>query len=58
MECLVQGAVLDRPGVCPQEVYDIMLGCWQTDPQLRPSIQELHTLLLLLGKSYPVYPEP
>ncbi|KAG7273689.1 hypothetical protein CRUP_017442 [Coryphaenoides rupestris] len=55
MECLVQGAVLDRPGACPQEVYDIMLGCWQTDPQLRPNIQEVHTLLLLLGKSSPVY---
>ncbi|KAK0150033.1 NT-3 growth factor receptor [Merluccius polli] len=55
MECLVQGGVLDRPRSCPKEVYDIMLGCWQTDPQLRLNIQELHTLLLLLGKSSPVY---
>ncbi|KAJ3594140.1 hypothetical protein NHX12_006472 [Muraenolepis orangiensis] len=55
MECLVQGGVLDRPRSCPKEVYDIMLGCWQTDPQLRLSIQELHSLLLLLGKSSPVY---
>ncbi|CAL8243609.1 unnamed protein product [Lota lota] len=55
MECLVQGAVLDRPRACPKEVYDIMLGCWQTDPQLRLTIQELHRLLLLLGKTSPIY---
>lgn len=55
IECITQGRVLERPRACPKEVYDVMLGCWQQEPQQRLSIKEIHKILLALGKATPVY---
>ncbi|XP_063046178.1 NT-3 growth factor receptor [Engraulis encrasicolus] len=55
IECITQGRVLERPRLCPKEVYDVMLGCWQRDPQQRLSIKEIHNILFALGKATPVY---
>ncbi|XP_030620802.1 NT-3 growth factor receptor isoform X2 [Chanos chanos] len=55
IECITQGRVLDRPRLCPKEVYDIMLGCWQREPQQRLHIKDIQKALYALGKATPVY---
>ncbi|KAF1671090.1 NT-3 growth factor receptor, partial [Pygoscelis papua] len=55
IECITQGRVLERPRVCPKEVYDIMLGCWQREPQQRLNIKEIYKILHALGKATPIY---
>lgn len=55
IECITQGRVLQRPRTCPQEVYELMLGCWQREPHMRKSIKGIHTLLQNLAKASPVY---
>ncbi|XP_052400204.1 NT-3 growth factor receptor-like isoform X3 [Carassius gibelio] len=55
IECITQGRVLERPRLCPKEVYDIMLGCWQREPQQRLNIKDIQKILYTLGKASPVY---
>uniref|UniRef100_G3PPI8 Tyrosine-protein kinase receptor n=1 Tax=Gasterosteus aculeatus aculeatus TaxID=481459 RepID=G3PPI8_GASAC len=55
IECITQGRVLDRPRICPKEVYDIMLGCWQREPQQRLNIKDIQKVLFAMGKATPVY---
>lgn len=55
IECITQGRVLERPRVAPKEIYDIMLGCWQREPQLRLNIKEICKILQVLGKASPIY---
>ncbi|MBN3312337.1 NTRK3 factor, partial [Atractosteus spatula] len=55
IECITQGRVLERPRVCPKEVYDIMLGCWQREPQQRLNVKDIQKILYALGKATPVY---
>ena len=37
--------LLERPQLCPKEVYELMLECWQRDPNDRPSFREIHLFL-------------
>ncbi|XP_041853238.1 NT-3 growth factor receptor-like [Melanotaenia boesemani] len=55
IECITQGRVLERPRLCPKEVYDIMLGCWQREPQQRLNIKDIQKMLFTLMKTTPVY---
>ncbi|KAM7330642.1 hypothetical protein ACRRTK_009831 [Alexandromys fortis] len=55
IECITQGRVLERPRVCPKEVYDVMLGCWQREPQQRLNIKDIFKILQALGKATPIY---
>ncbi|XP_045073402.1 NT-3 growth factor receptor-like, partial [Coregonus clupeaformis] len=55
IECITQGRVLDRPRVCPKEVYELMLGCWQREPQQRLTIKDMQKVLCAMGKATPVY---
>ncbi|TKS74063.1 NT-3 growth factor receptor [Collichthys lucidus] len=55
IECITQGRVLERPRICPKEVYDIMLGCWQREPQQRLNIKDIQKMLFTLMKATPVY---
>uniref|UniRef100_A0A3B3Q8J6 Tyrosine-protein kinase receptor n=1 Tax=Paramormyrops kingsleyae TaxID=1676925 RepID=A0A3B3Q8J6_9TELE len=55
IECITQGRVLERPRLCPKEVYDVMLGCWQREPQQRLNIKDMQKILYALGKATPVY---
>ena len=41
--------LLEQPKKCPQEVYDVMLKCWSSDPKLRATFEELHTALSSLA---------
>ncbi|XP_027003484.1 epithelial discoidin domain-containing receptor 1 isoform X2 [Tachysurus fulvidraco] len=36
---------LARPAVCPQGLYELMLGCWNRDCKLRPSFTQIHSFL-------------
>uniref|UniRef100_A0AAY4DKF0 receptor protein-tyrosine kinase n=1 Tax=Denticeps clupeoides TaxID=299321 RepID=A0AAY4DKF0_9TELE len=55
IDCITQGRVLERPRLCPKEVYDIMLGCWQREPQQRLNVKDIQKILYALGKATPVY---
>ncbi|RVE63241.1 hypothetical protein OJAV_G00165650 [Oryzias javanicus] len=55
IECITQGRELERPRTCPKEVYQLMQGCWQREPQQRTVIKEIHSRLLALVKNPPVY---
>ncbi|KAI6228751.1 Tyrosine-protein kinase receptor [Aphelenchoides fujianensis] len=41
MEMVAAGARLDVPVGTPQELYNIMLRCWSTNPEYRPTFEEL-----------------
>ncbi|XP_053736922.1 epithelial discoidin domain-containing receptor 1 isoform X1 [Synchiropus splendidus] len=36
---------LNRPAVCPQGLYELMLSCWNRDCKLRPSFGYIHSFL-------------
>ncbi|XP_051261713.1 high affinity nerve growth factor receptor isoform X2 [Dicentrarchus labrax] len=55
IECITQGRELERPRTCPKEVYLLMQGCWQREPQQRMVIKDIHNRLLALVKNPPVY---
>ncbi|XP_077453058.1 NT-3 growth factor receptor-like isoform X2 [Stigmatopora argus] len=55
IECITQGRVLERPRLCPKAVYDVMLGCWQREPQQRLNMKDIQNTLLSLMKATPVY---
>uniref|UniRef100_A0A8C6MFR6 Tyrosine-protein kinase receptor n=1 Tax=Nothobranchius furzeri TaxID=105023 RepID=A0A8C6MFR6_NOTFU len=55
IECITQGRVLERPRLCPKDIYDIMLGCWQREPQQRLIIKDIQQKLFALMKAAPVY---
>ncbi|XP_074487627.1 NT-3 growth factor receptor-like isoform X2 [Sebastes fasciatus] len=55
IECITQGRVLERPRLGPKEVYDMMLGCWQREPQQRLNIKDIQKMLFTMMKATPVY---
>ncbi|KAM4573431.1 NT-3 growth factor receptor-like [Odontesthes bonariensis] len=55
IECITQGRVLESPRLCPKEVNDIMLGCWQREPQQRLNIKDIQKKLFTMMKATPVY---
>ncbi|KAL9970180.1 hypothetical protein ACROYT_G022513 [Oculina patagonica] len=42
---LYTGYRLDRPDSCSQELYSLMLECWQEDPRRRPTFEQIVGLL-------------
>lgn len=44
IELVTSGKKLSQPASCPDDVYQVMLGCWR-QPQDRTCIQELHSQL-------------
>jgi len=45
---LETGKRLDRPELCPTEMYSIMEQCWLDEPEERPTFQEMLTLFTVL----------
>ncbi|KAG5880123.1 hypothetical protein JTB14_027060 [Gonioctena quinquepunctata] len=41
LHSLKMGKRLERPGICTDELYSLMLKCWSEKPEDRPSFQEL-----------------
>ncbi|XP_052036147.1 high affinity nerve growth factor receptor isoform X3 [Apodemus sylvaticus] len=55
IECITQGRELERPRACPPDVYAIMRGCWQREPQQRLSMKDAHARLQALAQAPPSY---
>ena len=36
---------LERPPLCPKDLYELMLECWKRDDAARPSFREIHLFL-------------
>jgi discoidin domain receptor family protein 2 len=36
---------LERPALCPREIYDLLRECWQRDEERRPTFHEVHMFL-------------
>lgn len=34
-----------KPGVCEQDIYDMMIRCWASNPEQRPEFDSLHSFL-------------
>jgi len=51
-------AVLQRPTLCPREIYDLLRECWQRDEQRRPSFHEVHMFLRRKNAGYNPRDEP
>ena len=39
------GKKLEKPSDCPDEIYEIMLRCWQMDPLSRPTFENIVFIL-------------
>ena len=44
-ELVQKGYRIPRPDICPREVYDVILSCWNCNPPPRPSFDFLNTFL-------------
>ncbi|XP_062981811.1 tyrosine-protein kinase FRK isoform X1 [Elgaria multicarinata webbii] len=42
LQKLDQGYRIPQPANCPQELYNIMLQCWNVEPKDRPTFETLH----------------
>jgi hypothetical protein len=36
---------LEKPDTCPDELYSLMLECWEYDSSLRPTFNQLQELI-------------
>ncbi|XP_029207243.2 uncharacterized protein LOC114970916 isoform X1 [Acropora millepora] len=50
LEFLLDGNRMDKPENCTEEIYEIMLACWSSDFEERPSFQSLSKQLLDMQK--------
>ncbi|KAG8440602.1 hypothetical protein GDO86_006378 [Hymenochirus boettgeri] len=51
-ESIEQGIRLQAPDNCPDEVYSLMLKCWEYDPRKRPNFSAVHQELLCILKKH------
>ncbi|PAA59347.1 hypothetical protein BOX15_Mlig005604g2 [Macrostomum lignano] len=54
---LESGHRMQRPADCPDSVYQLMLACWQWQPEQRPAFAELHTRLKAICDSAGAEPD-
>ncbi|RWS30532.1 Tyrosine-protein kinase Btk29A-like protein [Leptotrombidium deliense] len=45
VEMVIDGQRLDRPKICPREIFYLMKFCWEESPETRPSFVQLSTKL-------------
>jgi len=50
--------MLDRPALCPREIYDLLRECWQRDEERRPTFHEVHMFLRRKNSGYNPRDEP
>ncbi|XP_066298935.1 fibroblast growth factor receptor 3-like [Branchiostoma lanceolatum] len=55
MKLLPDGYRLEKPALCPQDVYDVMKSCWETLPENRPTFPQLKTTLDRISQNYKTY---
>lgn len=46
LDLLKNGRRLERPKICPNDLYELMLKCWIQDPNERPSFHQCHNRLV------------
>ena len=46
-----QGKRLAKPDKCPEHTYQLMLRCWDLEPEKRPTFAQLHAIF----KTNPLY---
>ncbi|XP_063305002.1 tyrosine-protein kinase Fes/Fps [Pelobates fuscus] len=51
-EAIEQGIRLQSPEMCPEEIYKLMMQCWEYDPRKRPSFSVVHQELFSIRKRY------
>ncbi|XP_035698600.1 uncharacterized protein LOC118431466 [Branchiostoma floridae] len=55
MKLLPTGYRLEKPAVCPQDVYDVMTICWETLPENRPTFPQLRATLDRIIQDHTAY---
>ncbi|XP_019639633.1 PREDICTED: tyrosine-protein kinase receptor Tie-2-like [Branchiostoma belcheri] len=55
MELLPSGYRLEKPALCPQDVYEVMKSCWETLPENRPTFPELKATLDRIIQDHKTY---
>ncbi|XP_019637130.1 PREDICTED: tyrosine kinase receptor Cad96Ca-like [Branchiostoma belcheri] len=55
MKLLPDGYRLEKPALCPQEIYDVMRCCWETLPENRPTFPDLKVTLDRIIQDYKTY---
>ncbi|XP_078656666.1 uncharacterized protein LOC144902898 isoform X2 [Branchiostoma floridae x Branchiostoma belcheri] len=55
MKLLPDGYRLEKPVLCPQEIYDVMKCCWETLPENRPTFPDLKVTLDRIDQDYKTY---
>ncbi|XP_076348269.1 tyrosine-protein kinase transmembrane receptor Ror-like [Tachypleus tridentatus] len=45
VKLVLQGILLSPPGECPYFIYDIMAGCWKTEPRDRLKFPDIYQVL-------------
>lgn len=48
IKAIQRGYRMARPADCPETIYDIMLLCWDSNPDQRPTFMELQERLITL----------
>nr|XP_033776357.1 tyrosine-protein kinase Fes/Fps [Geotrypetes seraphini] len=51
-EAIEHGERLPSPAQCPDEIYSLMLCCWEYDPRKRPSFSTVHKELTAIRKKF------
>ncbi|XP_040198419.1 tyrosine-protein kinase Fes/Fps [Rana temporaria] len=51
-EAIEQGSRLPAPDNCPEDIYELMLRCWEYDPRKRPSFSIVHQDLISIRKRH------
>lgn len=53
LQQIMRGYRLPRPAACPAEVYVLMLECWRSSPEERPSFATLWEKLHAIHRCLP-----
>ncbi|XP_022242918.1 tyrosine-protein kinase transmembrane receptor Ror-like [Limulus polyphemus] len=46
VKLILQGILLSPPGKCPYFIYNIMAGCWKTEPRDRLKFSDIYQILM------------
>ena len=53
---VIEGYRLPQPSSCPEDIYQLMLSCWNGEPDKRPSFSSILESLNEIQKMYKVDP--
>ena len=52
VEHVTKGKLLQCPSGCPKDLYHLMVRCWESEPNERPTASEVYTYLLKWSPDY------